>query len=82
VQRQQTHQMQAVGVIGIDRQRLLAADLRVEVPSGAQMAQAGFTERRRMARACTVRSCLGCSGTCPAIATVHRHISMEQRLHP
>jgi hypothetical protein len=82
VKRHQAHQMQAVGVIAVDRQRLLAGGLCVLMPSGAQMAQAGFKECGRMARAKAVLSCLGRSGPCPAVATVYRHISMEQRIHP
>jgi hypothetical protein len=61
-------------MIGIDRERLLAADLRIEMPSGQQMSKAGLTERDRRACARTIGAYLGFSG-CPAIAAVHRHIS-------
>jgi hypothetical protein len=81
VKRQQTHQMQGVGVTAIERQGLLAADLRLQMPSGAQMARAGLTECRGIAGVGTLQSRLGFSGGYPAVATVHRHISMEAA-HP
>jgi hypothetical protein len=74
--------MQGVGVIAIERQRLLAADLRLQMPSGAQMARAGLMERRRTAGIGTAQGCLGFSGGYPAVATVHRHISMGAAHQP
>jgi hypothetical protein len=76
---QQSHQMQAVGMIGIDRERLLAADLRIEMPSGQQMSKAGFAVRFRRACARIIGAYLGFSG-CPAVAAVHRHISKVTNL--
>jgi hypothetical protein len=73
VKRQQAHQMQGVGVVAIERQRLLAADLRLQMPSGAPMAQAGLMERRRVAGVGALQGRLGFSGGYPAVATVHRH---------
>jgi hypothetical protein len=54
LQRQQAHELQGVGMSRIDRQRLLAADLGVEMSAGAQILKAGLIERgrrRRMLRA-------------------------------
>jgi hypothetical protein len=45
--RQQAHEVQAVSVSWVDRQRLLAGDLSVEMPSGSQMLKAGLVERGR-----------------------------------
>jgi hypothetical protein len=75
VERKQTAQMQGVGVIGIDRQRPLAAHLGVEVPFGPHMAKPGLIQRNRRARAWCARDCLGFSGGCPAFAAVHQRIS-------
>ena len=47
VERQQPHQMQRVGVIGIDRERLLAADLGIEPPSGPPVGEPGIVQRLR-----------------------------------
>ena len=45
VKRQQPHQMQGIGVIGVDGERLLAAKLRVEIPSFAAMTNARLMQR-------------------------------------
>jgi hypothetical protein len=44
VQRQQTHQVQRVRVIGIRRERLPAAQLRIGVSSGLHISKAGFAK--------------------------------------
>jgi hypothetical protein len=67
--------MQGVRVIRIRRKRLLAANLGIEISSGSQMTEAGVAERSRCACAWTIRIYLGCSGGCPAVATVHQRIS-------
>jgi hypothetical protein len=43
--------MESARVIGVHRKSLLAADLRVEVPSIAQMTKAGLMQRCSRARA-------------------------------
>ena len=73
VERQQAHQMQAVGVTGIDRERLLATELRVERASAAPMAEAGRVERSRRIDLSTAglgAGILGCGG--PAFAAIHQ----------
>ena len=71
VERQQSHQMQAVGVAGIGCERLLAAELRVERPPGAPMVEAGLVERSRRVSVPTARLGAGILGgagpTFPAI---------------
>jgi hypothetical protein len=62
-----------VGVIGIRRQRLLAADLSVEMPAGLHMAKARLIE---------FGGRLGFSGGSPAFATAHQHISCGQDTKP
>ena len=65
-----SHQVQAVGVIGVHGQSLLAADLRIEVLPGAQMAQAGLVKCRRAARFDSLRFPAGG----PALLTIHLRI--------
>jgi hypothetical protein len=67
--------MQGIGVIGIDRQRLLAANLRVEILSGRSVAKAGFVERGGRVGACTRWFGLGSAACGPAFATIHQRIS-------
>jgi hypothetical protein len=67
--------MQGIGVIGIDRQGLLAANLRVEIPAGLSMAQAGLMERGGRVGACTRWFNLGSLPSGPAFATIHQRIS-------
>src|SRR6202000_3501492 len=43
--RQETHQVQGVRMIGVRSERLAAADLRVEISAGLQMVEAGSIER-------------------------------------
>jgi len=45
LQTQQPHQMQAVCVIGVRRERLPAAKLRIEVPARLHVLQARLIER-------------------------------------
>jgi hypothetical protein len=63
--------MLAVGMSGIDRERLLATELRLERASGAPMPEAGFVERGRRSGVSTAGFCLGFSGRSPAFVTVH-----------
>jgi hypothetical protein len=65
--------MQRVGVASIARKRLLAAKLRVEMAPGAEMAMAGFAERRRGAGGRTFGVGV-CSAGYLAFATAHRLI--------
>lgn len=74
--------MEAVSVTGVRRQSLLAADLGVEIASRPQMAKAGLTGLSRPACAWTVRTGLGGSGGCPAVAAVHQRISNGSSLNP
>ena len=66
VERQQAHEMQDVGVIRVCGERLLAADLGIEMPPGPQMAKAGFMKFGGRGRS---------SGGGPAFATAHLRIS-------
>src|SRR6185437_530966 len=72
VERQQPHQMQAAGVSGIDRERPLATELRLERTPGAPMPEAGLVERSRRIGVPAAGFCLGFSGCRPAFVTVHR----------
>jgi hypothetical protein len=45
VERQQAHQMQGIGVIGIGLERALTAKFGVEIPLGSQMGETGFVKR-------------------------------------
>jgi hypothetical protein len=67
--------MQRIVMTGIRSQRLLAADLGVEVTSGLHMAKTGLIERVRDRRTGTVRSRLGFAVGCRAVAAVHRYVS-------
>jgi hypothetical protein len=66
--------MEAVGVTGIGRQSLLAADLGVEIPSRPHMAKASLMEGRRYASARIDRVYLKIWDGCLAIAVIHWHI--------
>jgi len=55
VAQQQAHQMQAVGMSAIDLKRLLAAQLRVDRPPGAPMADSRLIKHIR---------CFGAAGFC------------------
>jgi hypothetical protein len=84
VQRQQAHQVQRVCMIGIRCERLLAAELGVEVSFSLHVGKAGFTKRNGAAYARLVRR-LGASdrlafanqgapgiwGGRPPLATLH-----------
>src|SRR5438552_18582814 len=50
LQRQQAHEVQGVRMPRIDRQRLLAAGLSIQMPPGAQMRNAGLIERGNRGR--------------------------------
>ena len=65
--------MQAARVVGVRRERSLAAKLRVEIFSGPQMAKASLAKHRRIVGA--GRSRLRRLGRCPAFTTVHLHDS-------
>ena len=67
--------MQDIGVIRIDYEGLLAANLRVEIPSGLSMAETGRMQRGRRVGACRRWSGLGSSASGPAFATIHQRIS-------
>ena len=45
VERQQAHQMQRIGVVGIGLERALTAKFGVEIPLGSQMGETGFVKR-------------------------------------
>jgi hypothetical protein len=62
--------MQGVGMIWVDRQRLLAADLRVEILSGAQMAEAGLAAIGS-GSAWALRGRPGFRAGSPVFATIH-----------
>jgi hypothetical protein len=68
--------MQGVRVFRIYREGLLAANLGVEVPPGAEVLKAGRIERSRRVRRRHVPRSLGALGGCPALATVHQRIIM------
>ncbi len=75
---QQAHEMQAVRVTRVERQRLLATDLRVEVSTGLQVAVTGFRER---GDAVTAGRCQpGCLGRGAAFARVHLRIPGRLRI--
>jgi hypothetical protein len=76
----QTHQMKRVCMPCIERKGPLATNLRVQIPSGLQMAKASFTERIGGASAETIRSFFGYPGACPSFTTVHLQISKEVNL--
>jgi len=88
VERQQAHQVQRVGVLGIRCKRSAAAELSLELPSGLHMGKTGCVERSRVAYIRLVRclgatggrafanGCiLGCSGGGPTFAAIHWRIS-------
>jgi hypothetical protein len=78
VMRQQAHQMQGIRVVGIGRERLLAAHLGVKIPLGPQMAKTCLTQRSRCGGgAGTGRSRLTFSTGSPSFVTIHRRISKE-----
>jgi len=78
MQRQQAHEMQGVGVIRIYLKRLPAAELGVEVPPGAEMMKASFTESSRCARRQGLpgrsRVFARILGGYPALAAVHQRV--------
>jgi hypothetical protein len=74
--------MQSVGMIGVERKSLLAAEQRIKVSPGSHMRKPGLMERRGIAGVGTLQSRLGFSGGYPAVATVHRHISMGAAHQP
>jgi hypothetical protein len=45
LQRDQPHQLQAIGMGGVDRKRLFAAKLRIELAPGLEVGEAGRVER-------------------------------------
>ena len=45
VERQQAHQMQGIGMIGIGLERALTAEFGVEIPLGSQMGETRFVKR-------------------------------------
>lgn len=75
MQGQQSQEMQAVGVPGICLERLLTAELRREVPPGAEMIKARLVERARRARRGWLRGRFGTFRGRPALATIHRHVT-------
>ena len=85
VERQQPHQVQGAGVIGIGGERLLAAQLGIQMPAIPHQDQAGLVERSGVVRALNItesdagaallsRRLLQSSIGRPAVATVHRRI--------
>jgi hypothetical protein len=70
---QDPHQMKDVRMIGVCRERLLAADLSVEIPAALHMAKACLIE---------LGGRLGSSGGSPAFATAHQRISCGQDIKP
>jgi hypothetical protein len=69
--------MEGICVIGVYCERLLAADLRVEIAPGPYVIKAGLTKHGR----CTYSGCswgatfgtgTGFASGCPAFKTVHR----------
>jgi len=67
------HQMQAVGMVWIELQRLLTGELRAERPSGRQFANARSVKRGRRGGGFRFWSQSGVAGV-PALAGVHRRI--------
>src|ERR1700722_15358560 len=55
MERYQTHQVHRVGVMGINRESLLATKLGIEMCAGPQMAKAGFVKHCRFAEALGAR---------------------------
>jgi hypothetical protein len=72
--------MKRFRVIGLDRERLLATELSVEILFGSQMAEASLTKRFSCIGADAVRASLGFSGGDPALPAVHEDISRWPRL--
>jgi hypothetical protein len=72
---EQTHQVKMIGMIGICREPAPAADLRIQISPGLQMAKAHLMERRRGVWAGALGSFLRFPGSYSAFATAHRHIS-------
>jgi hypothetical protein len=75
VERQQAHQMQGIGVVGIGLERALTAKFGVEIPLGSQISETGFV-KRGAARGCgargAARRCPGLIlGRSPAFTTIH-----------
>ncbi|OIQ69088.1 hypothetical protein GALL_493130 [mine drainage metagenome] len=74
-ERQKTHQVQGVRVVGFHRKGLLAAKLGVEMPPRLQVAKAGPMERGSGGRPGGRKAGSGFFAGGPALATVHRRIS-------
>jgi hypothetical protein len=76
VERQQAHQMQGIGVVGIGLKRALTAKFGVEIPLGSQMGETDFVKRGGDAwgdgARGAARSCPGLVfGRSPAFVTIH-----------
>lgn len=67
--------MQGISEFGIKRERLLTAELGVEISSGVQMKTAGFAQRVRRRGARTGWLDLVSSGGGPAFAAIYRRFS-------
>jgi hypothetical protein len=63
--------MERIRVIGICRERLLAAKLSVKMLLGSQMPQAGLIERSNCRNDGAARRFPRISGGSPALATIH-----------
>ena len=70
--RQPTHQMQAIGVTGVHRQRPLAATLRLQISSGLHMGNARLMQCGRAGGDEAAGSLLGCLGAFAAVASAHQ----------
>src|SRR5581483_8434870 len=79
LQAEESHKVQRVGVLCVERKRLLATDLRLELPTGEQMPQAGFIESCRHSRGWFVPVILGGFGSRPPLATIHRNSNVGNR---
>jgi hypothetical protein len=71
LQQQQTHQVQAVGVMRVHRKRLLAAELRVEIAAGLHLPETKLMQGSRRWVVLTFGSFLGLFGCCLAFTKVH-----------
>jgi hypothetical protein len=74
--------VQAVRMRRIDRERLLAADLSVQMPPGAQMRKAGLIKCGRRACRRRLQVCPGGFGGGPAFAAIHQRISTWLEFQP
>jgi hypothetical protein len=62
-------------MIGVRRERLPAAKLRIAMPAGVHVPLAGLAERGCGLHAGAAWAFLGFSGSRPAFAAIHRRIS-------